>query len=233
MKHMPLLLLSLTIAGSVYATAQAPEVLKIEGNEYFIHSNPLAPYLAANPGRLPEAEVTSSGLWRGYIGTWSVRDERLYLDDVRVPTKALIDPDAPKSKRDRSVMKALFGDDTSRVATWFTGHLIVPTGELIEYVHMGYGSTYSSYLILTIVEGAVQQRRELDAAAFQTFRRSQYQAFKMTPEYAAARAEATKGDEPMSDEMTEDFLYQFLTAEYMARIFEGADARDRGRPDER
>ena len=58
-----------------------------------------------------------------------------------------------ESEASKSVLKALFGDDASRVATWFTGHLIVPTGEIVNYVHMGYGSTYSSYIVVTVVPG--------------------------------------------------------------------------------
>lgn len=132
MKRLPLLLLSLAIAARLGATAQAPDILKIGDRTLLVTSNPLEPFLAANPGRLPEAEVMSTGLWRGYIATWSVRDGRLFVDDVRVPTKAYMDSDAPESKQFRSVLKPLFGDDVPHVATWFTGHLIVPTGEMVE-----------------------------------------------------------------------------------------------------
>lgn len=85
---------------------------------------------------------------------------------------------------------------------------------------MGYASTYASYLVLTVVQGTVQKQRELDAAAYQKLRRAQYAAWKKTSEYAAALAETKKGDAAMSDEMTDDFLFQYGSAEYMTRIFE-------------
>ena len=227
MKRLLLFLLSLAVTGSLYATAQIPDVLTMDGKTYSIFTNPLTPVLAANPERLPQPEVTSTGLWRGYIAHWSVRDARLYLDDVKVPTKAWMDSDAPESEQFRSAMKPLFGADGQKVAAWFTGHLIVPTGEIVDYVHMGYASTYSSYLVLKIIKGEVQQKRALDAAAFQRFRRTQYEAFKKTPEYAEARALATKASEAMSDELTEDFLFQFTTDEHLSRIFDVTPQADR------
>jgi hypothetical protein len=42
----------------------------------------------------------------------------------------------------RSMMAQVFPDSTRVAATWFTGNLIVPDGERVTYVHMGYGSQY-------------------------------------------------------------------------------------------
>ena len=36
---------------------------------------------------------------------------------------------------------------------WFTGILGLPYGDLVAYVHMGYGSTYSDYILLELDEG--------------------------------------------------------------------------------
>jgi hypothetical protein len=222
MRHFALLLLLTGLAGPLGATAQAPDILEMNGRTYSIYTNPLTPFLLANPGRLPEPEVMSTGLWRGYIATWSVRKNRLYLKDVRMPTAASSDADASESEHYRSAMVPLFGDSAPRAATWFTGHLIVPTGEMVNYVHMGYGSTYSSYIVITAIEGAIQSQRELNAEEFEKFRRAQYAAYQKTPEYAKALAEVKKGDEPMSDELTEQFLFQYASEEYMSRIFQPA-----------
>jgi hypothetical protein len=219
MRRVALFLLSIAVARTLGATAQAPDILKIDGKTYFIHTNPLGPVLATNGDRLPKPAVISSGLWRGYIATWAVRERRLFLEDVRVPTEKYMDSSAPESAQFSSALKDLFGDSAPRVATWFTGHLIVPTGRIVEYVHMGYGSTYSSYLVLTVVKGEIQNQQDMNRVDFEKFRRRQYAAYKKTPEYAKARAETKKGDDPMSDEMAEQFLFQFASEEYMSRIF--------------
>jgi hypothetical protein len=222
MKHFAFLLLLTGLAGPLGATAQAPDILEMNGQTYSIYTNPLTPFLLANPGRLPEPEVISTDLWRGYIATWSVRENRLYLEDVKMPTAASADADTPESEDDRSAMVPLFGDSAPRVATWFTGHLIVPTGRMVGYVHMGYGSTHSSYIVITVMGGVIQGRRELDADEFEKFRRAQYAAYQKTPEYAKALAEVKKSDAPTSDELTEQFLFQFASEEYMSRVFPAA-----------
>lgn len=216
MKRLTPLLLSLAIALPLGATAQAPEILQFGSKTYYIHTNPLTPVLLEKPDRLPEAGTVSSGLWRGYIGSWSIRRNRLMLEDVKVPTEHYMDSDVPEEKQFRSAMKPLFGTSEPQMATWFTGNLIVPTGEMVRYVHMGYGSTYSSYMVLTIVKGVVEKRQDLNQEEFEAFRRKQYAAYKKTPEYAEAKAETKGGD-------SEEFLFQFASEEYLSRIFEPVD----------
>lgn len=142
------------------------------------------------------------------------------MDDVKVPTSSSMDADAPESKQFRSVMKRLFGAAAPRVATWYTGNLIVPTGELVDYVHMGYGSTYSSYVVVTVVKGAVTRQREMNGEQFMKFRRAQYDAYRKTSEWAKERAELKTGADPLPDDRAEEFLFQFTADEYLSRIFE-------------
>ena len=220
MKPAALFLTLLAIAGSAFATAQAPDILKHDGKTYDLHSNPLNEFLRAAGIQLPETGVVSTGLWRGYIATWAIRDDKLYLDDVRVPTRAYAESDAPEEKRFRSAMEHIFQNSKPKVATWFTGHLIVPTGELVDYAHMGYASTYSSYMVVTVVKGAVRQLRNMSQQQFESFRRSQFEAFRKTADYREAREEAKKGEDPMSDELIEEFLFQFHSGQYMATIFD-------------
>lgn len=87
MHRLALVLLAFVLAGPLGATFQKPDLLEIDGKTYDIHTNPLASFLAANPGRLPEPQVMSTGLWRGYIATWTVEQNHLLLKDVRMLTK--------------------------------------------------------------------------------------------------------------------------------------------------
>jgi len=217
MKRTALALLSLAVAFPLWATAQAPDVLTIDGKTYNLQSNPLEPYLAAHEGKMPRPEVSSTGLWRGYIATFALRDGHLYVDDVKMPTKAYMHADAPEEKQFKSVMAALFGDAAPHIATWFTGNLVVPTGELVRYVHMGYASTYSSYLVVTVIGGEVRERREMNEAQFESFRRAQFAAFQKTPEYAKHVAGLRKGGE--SEKGIDDFLFVYAGAEFLSRIF--------------
>jgi len=59
-------------------TAQIGEKLKFEGRELSMCSEPLGDYFVFS-GIDPELEFTCTALWRGYVGTWEIRDDRLYL----------------------------------------------------------------------------------------------------------------------------------------------------------
>lgn len=211
MRRLTLVLFSLALTLSLGATSQAPDVLKADGKTYSIFTNPLGPWLAANPNKLPKADVISSGLWRGYIATFAIRNDHLYVDDVVIPKSV---------DEYRSVMKELFGDSEPHLAQWYTGRLIVPTGKLVNYVHMGYASTYSSYMVVTVVKGAIRDKQDMDQEQFEQFRRAQFAAFKKTPEYAKDLAEAKKGDNSMSDKDVEEFIYQYESPVYLSRVFE-------------
>ena len=44
---------------------------------------------------------------------------------------------------------------------WFSGEIRVPVGRMIQYVHMGYESTYESDLLIEIIDGLVVSRIEI------------------------------------------------------------------------
>jgi hypothetical protein len=219
-KYVLLLVLTLLPFDSLHATAQTPEVLRFEGKSYDLETVPLSEYLASHPGVIPESKISSTGLWRGYIGTWALRDQKLYLEDIRILTSAAMDSDASESERSRSVIAEVFKTKEPVHATWFTGRLIVPTGEMVDYVHMGFASTYSAYLVVTVVDGNVTEMSRMNLTQFQKFRRRQFELFKQTAEYVEAVADLRKRDRPMTAEQIEDFLFQVNTGRFDSRLFE-------------
>lgn len=60
----------------VLGTAQFSDELVYWGKKYDICSNPLEPYFEKYPERRPKAIITSSGLWRGYIASWDIKEGR-------------------------------------------------------------------------------------------------------------------------------------------------------------
>ncbi len=64
----------------------------------------------------------STACWRGYQGTWEIKNRRFYLVGLR-------------GRLELVGGEPLFAD-------WFTGVLRIPRGEQILYVHMGFGSVY-------------------------------------------------------------------------------------------
>lgn len=52
-----------------------------------------------------------------------------------------------------SVIEEVVPDGSILQIDWLTGILVLPYGDTMNYVHMGYRSTYSNYLLLEIKNG--------------------------------------------------------------------------------
>ena len=96
-------------------------------------------------GIKPDFELTCSACWRGYIGTWEILDDHLYLTDL-----SELMGDGKKN------MQTFFPDDPVRVfAYWYSGQLRVPQGERV--VDPGFYSSYERDLLIDIKKGVVQK----------------------------------------------------------------------------
>lgn len=129
-------------------TAQVTERLIFEGREHSMCSQPLADFFGLG-GKRPDFRSPHTGCWRGYIGTWKVTDGRLYL----VALKGWL-----TSGEDATIETIFPGYGEHVFAHWFTNTVRIPQGELLEYVHMGYGSTYERDLLLRFNKGELIER---------------------------------------------------------------------------
>ena len=126
-------------------TVQIAERLIVEGQEVSLCEEPLAPYLALMTNR-PRFDASCSALWRGYVGTWELRDGRLWL----VAVSGELESGASVS------VDALFpGEALPIFAGWYSGTLRVPQGQLLDYVHCGYSSIYERDLLVDVEHGVV------------------------------------------------------------------------------
>ena len=133
-------------------TAQATEKLIYGGEQHSMCTEPLRQFVELG-GKIPEFAGYCSALWRGYIGTWEVIDTRLYLVGI----------DGTFLDGKEATLEDLFPGYPERVfAHWFSGEVRLPQGELLNYVHMGYGSTFEKDLLLTFNKGrltSVEERK--------------------------------------------------------------------------
>jgi hypothetical protein len=86
--------------------------------------------------------VFSTACWRHYIGTWKLEDGKFYLVDLNGVHKV----NSPQP---------IFAD-------WVTAVIRIPEGELLHYVHMGFGSVYEFETHLKIEKGMVVEERRVD-----------------------------------------------------------------------
>lgn len=198
----------------IFATAQYPDKIIYNGKEYMLHSNPLEPYFEKFPGKRPKSGVMSSALWRGYVATFEIADEKLVLKDIEIQV--------PKKSGEsfetewKSALSTVFPGNRKTVIDWFLGLLVIPNGEIVNYVHMGYGSTYENYILLEIAAGNFIKAKEFDYKEYEKFKEKQFEAFKKTEEYRKIVEELKKRDD-YSAEFIDSFLKNFVT-NYTSKI---------------
>ena len=126
-------------------TAQVSETLWYQGKKQGMCSEPLNDYFNLAGERPKFAEMDTS-CWRGYVGEWEIRDDRLYL----------IGLDGRLENGKEANLESIFPGFPDRVfAHWFSGTVRVPEGKLLDYVHGGYLSTYERDLLLTFEKGVL------------------------------------------------------------------------------
>lgn len=77
----------------------------------------------------------STACWRGYIASWTIKDNQLFLADIQGCLE-------------------LVGSEPL-LATWVSEKIRLVSGEIVKYVHMGYYSTYEYEIVLKVKKGRV------------------------------------------------------------------------------
>ena len=133
-------------------TAQAPDIIVVDGEAFRLFSNPLESYFNEDNPR-PDFGFVCTANWRGYVATWEISEDTMYLVDLR---------SSGSRSTDLSIATLFPGSPNKVKAEWFTGELRLPRGKCIRYVHLGYGSVYEEELIIEIKNGIVKNRRIID-----------------------------------------------------------------------
>jgi hypothetical protein len=199
------------------ATAQAPDLLLLRGTEYSILTNPLEPFLTMHPEKRPSSEIISTGSWRGYLATWAIQNGRFNLIKIEVLARKKTDDDSFDTEYVDATATVFPGQKTV-FAEWFTGHVIIPSGKRVEYVHMGYGSTYKKYRLLRVERGVVMKEWRLNLDNFKKFWDSQFAAFERTEKYRT-EFERMQKEGKRTDESIRSFLSSYYSEEYLRTIF--------------
>ena len=131
-------------------TAQIAEVLVFEGVSHHMLATPLDDFFKWG-GRNPGFQVNSTALWRGYVGSWEIVDQRLYLTSLSARLK---------SDAEASLGSVFPGFEDRVFAHWFSGTIRLPMGKLLQYVHSGFSSRYERDVFLEIKAGVLVSRSE-------------------------------------------------------------------------
>jgi hypothetical protein len=187
----------------VYGTAQIPDKIKYNDKEYRLNSNPLERYFKEHPKLRPRRGWSSTALWRGYLATFEIHNNILYLRDIEISIRDTASKERHASKW-ISVLNEVFPDQKDIVVDWLTGLLVLPYGEILDYVHMGYASTYEHYILLEIDKGVLKKELHFEAEEYEIFKNRQFEIFKQTEEFKEIKSSLLK------EGNTEEFIDSFL-----------------------
>lgn len=122
-------------------TIQAADILSFNGKKTTIATEPLKPYLEtrSDVGFI----YKTTALVRGYIGTWEIKNKKLYL----VSLVGFIE------NNEQVDLNYLFPNQTEVFASWYSGDIRIPEGELLKKINLGYASVFEKDRFLNIKEG--------------------------------------------------------------------------------
>lgn len=195
----------------VFATAQYPDRIVFNNKEYSLLTNPLEKYFEKNEDKRPKGGVMSTALWRGYVATFEIIENQLYVKDIKIQ----IWNEKSDDTEWKSVINEVFPKTEDRKIDWFNGLLTLPYGELINYVHMGYGSTYENYIIIEIEKGKYIKSKDLNFKEYENLKEKQFEAYKKSNEYLERKKELKKDGWKQKD--IDGFLRSFVT-EYTEKL---------------
>jgi hypothetical protein len=141
-----------SITSALYATSQIPEALIYNGITNDMYSTPLESFFSAGKPKLFLEKPSSTACWRGYVGTWKIEDDELYLVVLQEghPRTGAIPLDMVNPKWVSPVK-----------ATWFTGTIRIGSGKVLMG-GMGISVKRESDIFLEITDGKVMSTRQVD-----------------------------------------------------------------------
>ncbi len=131
-------------------TAQMGERLLYKGKNHLMTSLPFRDFLKSCDGVILNKYHTAN--YRGYFGNWEVKDNKLFLIELHANVAGT-----------KGVELDYFFPEQSEVfAYWFSGKIKLQKGEILEYIHHGFGSVYEKEIHLFFKNGILIDESELD-----------------------------------------------------------------------
>ncbi|WP_430965327.1 hypothetical protein [Spongiimicrobium sp. 2-473A-2-J] len=150
------------------ATPQIPDYLIYEGKMVELFTNPLEQYLELKGKTDIDRGCNSSACSRGYTAIWELKIGKLFLTEIKrcgiIATAGVYTGLECGENEVSEVLKYFENQFGNKVvfADWYTGKLISPQGRIINYVHMGYESTYAKERHFEIEKGVLLNTKILE-----------------------------------------------------------------------
>ena len=103
----------------------------------------------------------NTGCWRGYIATWKLENNKLFLEEI-APCDTYGKPPGNYPIADISKLFPDLYKDGHIFAGWVTDELLVAKGKMLWYMHNGFDRIYERELGLVVESGILQKTNEYD-----------------------------------------------------------------------
>jgi len=183
----------------VSGTEQTSDLLIYNGNMHILKGKiifddryPIESFFEKFPDKRPKGDEIASYLRRGYVATFEIMDNQLYLKDIQVMNGGTINDEGYWVQFWKSVLNEVFPNQELIKIDWFTGLLVIPDGQRNRYYD------YERYTLLEINEGNFMREKQIildidenfmkesqwnKVTEYELFKKRQYEAFKKTDEY--------------------------------------------------
>jgi hypothetical protein len=196
-----------------YATEQIPDKIIINGEKQNLkYRYLLEKFFEKNYEKKPRPKSTA--LWRGYIGTFEVIENQLYVIDVEI---------RESSFKLKSIMNEIFPNQQKVKVDWFSGLLLVTYGGLINDNCI----CYEKYTLFEINDGSVVKVRNFNAKEFNIFKEKQFLKFKQTEKYNKIK-ENLNGS--ISNEESKDRFVKFYNITNGDKILDDSEIKTENNP---
>lgn len=154
----------ITLSLNTFACEQFGDTIYIDGIKWVLLGKPIGNKSLYDSLKkvFPEDCIFSTSNYDGYIGYWSIKNEKLCLDSVKVTTynqETKRYHDCSISSADMQRVFKKYYDKDEIIATWVKGTIRVARGKLLLYEEMAYERNYEQEQIITFKHGRIIERQ--------------------------------------------------------------------------
>ena len=147
--------------GKAAMTAQIGDRLFYKGEKHWMETYPLGQYLRTRDDIHFDSATCWSSCHRGYIGSWEIIDNKLFL--IGLVEGTVCDPEDPeKVEIDLGyIFPNVCAPNQERVfASWYTGHMCAPFGKILARAR--FHCIFEKELCFEVENGIIVHEEEID-----------------------------------------------------------------------
>lgn len=201
--------------GEALTTEQMKDTLIFNGNKHPLSVFLLEPFFVKNPELNPSLKndtPITTALWRGYVATFEIKDNDLYIIDIQLLKRTFLENNNIVHEW-IPVFKDVFPDGLPKKINWYSGIIITPYGEIIDRNNL----SYERYLLFEIKKGHIHKMRDYNHEEFIRFKEKQLSEFKKTKDYKRVSKKLKRSNKKLAKELNlkgnfsiDNYLFQFL-----------------------